>query len=47
MYAVCVFGFIAYSMVEFTSRKDYNSVIGAGVNFLIWAPFVGRALGWW
>lgn len=46
-YAVIVLAYYLYGLIELSNRKNWSSVIGVGLNVLIWSPFVGRALGWW
>ena len=47
IYAVLLLGFYLYGMAELAEKKKYTSMLGTGINVLMWSPFVGRALGWW
>ena len=47
IYAVCLLGFYLYGMIDMFEKQKWTSVVGTGINVLLWSPFVGRSLGWW
>jgi hypothetical protein len=47
IYAVLLLGFYLLGMIEYAEKKKWTSLIGTGINVILWMPFVGRSLGWW